>query len=61
MTAEQDEEPQNTTNGDAPNPQVEEVTFHDYLLSGPPFPEDFDDLIRRDDDRERDSSFLFSK
>jgi hypothetical protein len=35
--------------------------FRDYLLPGPPFPDDFDDLIERDKDDGRDLSFLFEE
>lgn len=39
----------------------DQVSFHDYLVSGPPFPDDFDELIKRDDDYGRDVSFLFEE
>jgi hypothetical protein len=30
------------------------MSFHDYLVSGPEFPDDFDELIERDEDQDRD-------
>jgi prevent-host-death family protein len=37
------------------------MSFHDYLVSGPGFPDDFDELIERDKDHGRDVSFLFEE
>ncbi|GAB3962038.1 hypothetical protein GCM10029978_016250 [Actinoallomurus acanthiterrae] len=34
--------------------QRRKMTFHEFLLAGPPFPDDFDRLIERDDDPGRD-------
>lgn len=41
--------------------QAKKKSFHDYLLSGSPFPDDFEDLIERDKDYGRDVSFLFEE
>src|SRR5438445_192973 len=41
--------------------QAKKMSFHDYLLSGPPVPDDFDELIERDKDYGRDVSFLFEE
>src|SRR4051794_15774917 len=38
-----------------------EMSFHDYLLSGPTFPDDFDELVERDRDHGRDVSFLLEE
>lgn len=40
---------------------AEKMSFRDYLLAGPPFPDDFDRLIERDEDDGRDLSFLFEE
>jgi hypothetical protein len=37
-----------------------QMSLHDYLVSGPGFPDDFDELIERDKDDGRDVSFLFA-
>jgi hypothetical protein len=37
------------------------MSFHDFLLSGPAFPDDFDTLIERERDYGRDVSFLFEE
>ncbi|WP_329251216.1 type II toxin-antitoxin system Phd/YefM family antitoxin [Actinoallomurus sp. NBC_01490] len=37
------------------------MSFHDFLLSGPAFPDDFDTLIERDKDYGRDVSRLFEE
>lgn len=37
------------------------MSFRHYLVSGPPFPDDFDDLIERGMDDGRDVSFLFEE
>lgn len=37
------------------------MSFHDYLLSGPAFPDDFDQLVTRGTDDGRDVSFLFEE
>lgn len=37
------------------------LSLHDYLLQGPAFPDDFDQLIARDADHGRDVSFLFEE
>jgi hypothetical protein len=37
------------------------MSFHDHLVSGPGFPDDFDELIERDKDHGRDVSFLLEE
>jgi hypothetical protein len=37
------------------------MSFHDHLVSGPHFPDDFDELIEHDEDHGREVSFLFEE
>lgn len=38
-----------------------QMSFDEFLRSGPQFPDDFDKLIERDEDYGRDVSFLFEE